>query len=224
MEARQRRVIIRIFIFLLVFIYIGYSAYALLPPFDFGVIMLFFAIFLTWTLLSETMVYQAPDVYVIEDEDHHTFLWLQLSFFLALLYSAIDFAGPHYTRMYFAEPWIIASGFILFLISCPIRWQAFKTIGKFFNHRVALYQGHTLIKSGIYNRLRHPIYLGNLLSFLAIPLIFSSGGGLLIILFTTIPALIYRIKIEEEFLLRHFGKEYKEYMDKTNRILPGFIK
>jgi predicted histidine transporter YuiF (NhaC family) len=79
LEARQRRVMIRIFIFLLVFVYIAYWSYALLPPFDFGVIILFFAVFLSWTLLSETMIYQAPDVYVIEDEDRHTFLWLQLS-------------------------------------------------------------------------------------------------------------------------------------------------
>jgi protein-S-isoprenylcysteine O-methyltransferase Ste14 len=223
LEARQRRVMIRIFIFLLVFVYIAYWSYALLPPFDFGVIILFFAVFLSWTLLSETMIYQAPDVYVIEDEDRHTFLWLQLSFFIALLYSAIDFAGSHYTRMYFLEPWVVAGGFILFLISCPIRWQGFKHIGKLFNHRVALYQDHRLVKSGIYSRIRHPIYLGNLLSFLAIPLIFSSWGGLLIIVLTTIPALIYRIKIEEEFLLRHFGKEYEEYMKETNRFLPGLI-
>jgi protein-S-isoprenylcysteine O-methyltransferase Ste14 len=125
--------------------------------------------------------------------------------------------------MYFLEPWVVAGGFILFLISCPIRWQGFKHIGKFFNHRVALYQDHRLVKSGIYSRIRHPIYLGNLLSFLAIPLIFSSWGGLLIIVLTTIPALIYRIKIEEEFLLRHFGKEYEEYMKETNRFLPGLI-
>ncbi len=220
MDPRQRRVLIRVFIFLLVFIYVGYLSYQMMPRFDFEVIMLFFAIFLTWTLLSETLVYQAPDVYVIDDDDRKTFLYLQLSFFIALLYSAIDFAGPHYTRMLELEPWIIIAGFILFLISCPIRWAAFKKIGKYFNHRVALYEGHQLVTTGIYAKIRHPIYLGNLLSFIAVPLIFSSWGGLLIILLTTLSALSYRIKIEEEFLLRHFGEEYKEYMGKTRKYLP----
>ncbi len=220
MDPRQRRVLIRVFIFLLVFIYVGYFAYQMMPRFDFEVIMLFFAVFLTWTLLSETIVYQAPDVYVIDDDDRKTFLYLQLSFFIALFYSAIDFAGPHYTRMLVLEPWTIIVGYILFLISCPIRWMAFKKIGKYFNHRVALYEGHCLVTTGIYARIRHPIYLGNLLSFIAVPLIFSSWGGLLIILLITLPALIYRIRVEEEFLLRHFGEEYRKYMDKTGKLLP----
>ncbi len=218
MDPRQRIVLIRVFIFILVFIYVGYFAYKTLPRFDFEVIMLFFAVFFTWTLLSETLVYQAPDAYVIADDDRKTFLYLQLSFFIALFYSAIDFVGPHYTRMLALEPWVIIIGFTLFLISCPIRWIAFRKIGKYFNHRVALYEGHRLVTTGIYGKIRHPIYLGNLLSFFAIPLIFSSWGGLLIILFTTLPALIYRIKVEEEFLLKHFGEEYKKYMEQTKVI------
>ncbi len=220
MDPRQRRVLIRIFTFLLVFIYVGYFAYKMLPRFDFEVIMLFFAVFLTWTLLSETLAYQAPDVYVIDDDDRRTFLYLQLSFFIALFYSAIDFAGLHYTRLSALEPWVIMIGFILFLISCPIRWLAFKKIGKYFNHRVALYEGHRLVTTGIYEKIRHPIYLGNLLSFVAVPLIFSSWGGLLIILLATVPALIYRIRVEEEFLLKHFSEEYKRYMGKTSKMIP----
>lgn len=221
MEPRKRRVLIRIFVFLLVFLYVGYFAYQMLPDFDFKVIIIFFAMFLSWTLLSETLVYQAPDVYVIEDDDRRSFLYLQLSFFIALFYSIIDFVGPHNTRITTWEPEIIIAGFILFLISCPIRWLAFKKIGKYFNHRVALYEDHQLITSGIYERIRHPIYLGNLLSFLSIPLIFNSWGGLLIIILFTIPALVYRIKIEEEFLIKHFGKEYEDYMGRTGRMMPS---
>jgi len=86
---------------------------------------------------------------------------------------------------------------------------------------VSVYQGHRLVQTGIYSLVRHPIYLGNILGFLAIPLIFSSGGGLAIMLLTTVPATIYRINLEEEFLLRHFGEEYKEYMKNTKRLIPG---
>jgi len=221
MDPRQRRVLMRIFIFLLLFIYIGYFSYKMLPRFDFEVIMLFFGIFLTWTLLSETMLYQAPDTYVIDDDDRKTFLYMQLSFFIGLLYSAVDFVELHYTRMFHLEPWIVIAGFIIFLISCPIRWMAIKQIGKYFNHRVAFYEGHRLVTGGIYNKIRHPIYLGNLLSSLATALIFSSWGGLLIILFAMVPSIVYRIKVEEEFLLRHFGAEYRQYMDRTGRMIPG---
>lgn len=220
MNGGKRRVIFRIITFVWVFAYVGYSARKLLPGFDFAVIMGFFVVFFGWTLLSEMYIFKEPDDHVIADNDRNSYLLMTLFYFLGLLYAAVDF-GMHYTRMAALEPNIIGVGFIVFILSCVIRWIAFKQIGKFFNHRVSVYQAHRLVKTGIYSLVRHPIYLGNILGFLAIPLIFSSGGGLAIMLLTTVPATIYRINLEEEFLLRHFGEEYKEYMKNTKRLIPG---
>lgn len=220
MNSGKRRVVFRIITFVWVFAYVGYIAKKMMPGFDFAVIMGFFVVFLGWTLLSEMYIYQEPDNYVIDDNDRNSYLFMNLFYFLGLLYAAVDF-GMHYTRIYALEPDIIGVGFIVFILSCLIRWLAFKQIGRFYNHRVSVYQGHRLVKTGIYKLLRHPIYLGNILGFLAIPLILSSGGGLAIMLLTTVPATIYRIKLEEEFLLRHFGEEYKEYINNTKKLIPG---
>lgn len=221
MNSRKRSVLIRIILAVAVFIYIGYLAWQQLPKYDFGVMMGFFIIYLIWVVLSETIIYTDPETYVIEDDDKKSYLYLQFSFLIALFYATIDFVEIHYTRIQSLEPVITVVGFAIFIISCIIRWWGFKSIGKFFNPRVAIYEEHFLITEGAYKNIRHPLYLGSLLSFISIPIVFNSWGALLIILFTTVPALIYRIKIEEEFLIRHFGDEYREYMKNTKKMIPG---
>lgn len=221
MNSRKRNVLIRVILAVAVFIYIGILAWQQLPAYDFTVIMSFFIIYFTWVVLSETMLYTDPDTYVIDDDDKKSYLYLQFSFFIALLYATIDFVELHYTRIYDLEPVITIIGFIVFILSCVIRWWGFKSIGKFFNPRVSVYEDHQLITGGAYKNIRHPLYLGSLLSFISIPVVFNSWGALLIIAIATVPALIYRIKIEEEFLLRHFGEEYREYMQHTKKMIPG---
>lgn len=220
MNPRQRNVLIRIVGALAVFIYVGYIGWNNLPRFDFTVMAAFFALYLIWQLVCEFWIYQDPDDYVIEDNDKKSYLYLQFSFMLALLFATIDFVEKHYTRNVEWEPTVIYAGFGLFIISCAVRWWGFKSIGKYFNPRVSVYKNHQLITTGAYQKIRHPLYLGSLLSFIALPMVFNSWGGMLIILLTTIPALIYRVNIEEEFLIRHFGDEYLDYMQKSQRIIP----
>lgn len=221
MNTRKRNVLFRIVIALTIFVYIGVMAWKTLPHFDVYVIFGFFALYLIWQLISELWIYQDPDDYVVEDDDKKSYLYLQMSFMFALLFATIDFVGNHYTRIKDFEPAIIYAGFGVFILSCLVRWWGFRSIGKYFNPRVSVYQNHKLITNGAYQKIRHPLYLGSLLSFIAIPLIFNSWGAMLIIVLTTIPALVYRVNIEEEFLLRHFGDEYLEYMKSSKRMIPG---
>lgn len=221
MNSRQRNVLIRMLIALGIFAYVGYIAYQQLPRFDFIVIFSFFFLYLLWTIIMEVWIYKDPESYVIEDEDGKSYLYLQLTFFIALFYAAIDFVELHWTRAEYLEPAAIYVGFILFLISCFIRWWGFNSIGIYFNPRVAIYEEHELITSGAYKNIRHPLYLGSLVSFIAIPMVFNSWGGLLIILATTVPALVYRINVEEKLMEKHFGDAYLDYKSKTKRLIPG---
>jgi len=138
-----------------------------------------------------------------------------------LLYAIQDFTGWHYTRLENWEPWVIIGGFLIYVAFALLRYRAIVTLGKYYNLRVAIYEEHSLITHGIYSSIRHPFYLTALLSVISISLIFSSWGGLLLSLVLTVPAIIYRINIEEDFMLRHFGSEYQEYMARTKKLLPG---
>ncbi|NLB88112.1 MAG: hypothetical protein GX790_02635, partial [Syntrophomonadaceae bacterium] len=156
--SNKQRVFIRIIIAVAIFIYIAWLAWYELTRPDFLVITSFILLYLTWTLVAETLLYKEPDTYVIEDADNKYYIYLQLSFLLALFYATIDFVELNFTRYKALEPTIIYVGFVLFIISCLIRWWGFNSIGKFFNPRVALYEDHKLITEGAYKKLRHPLY------------------------------------------------------------------
>ncbi len=220
MSSRKRNVAIRMLIFLAVFAYIGYVAYRQLPPFDFWVIIGFFALYFSWAII-ETILYREPESLVVEDDDRRSYPFLQLSSMLVLFVALFDFLEFKYTRFFQLEPGIVILGFVLFLMNVLVRYRAIISLGAFYNPRVALYEEHSLIKEGPYRTIRHPLYLSAFLSVLSLSCIFNSGAALLLTLLAVIPAIVYRINIEEEFLLEHFGEEYREYAENSSKMLPG---
>src|SRR5260221_5426582 len=74
-------------------------------------------------------------------------------------------------------------------------WPVF-VLGDRFSGLVAIQPGHTLVNSGIYGVIRHPSYLGLLVSSLGWGLAFHSGLGVLLTALT-VPPLLVRISAEE---------------------------
>jgi len=98
-------------------------------------------------------------------------------------------------------------------------WPVF-ILGRRFSGLVAIQPGHTLVTSGVYSVIRHPSYLGLLVSSLGWSMAFRSGAGILLT-GLLIPVLLARIQAEERLLRAHFGDEYKIYSARTSRLLPG---
>jgi len=77
----------------------------------------------------------------------------------------------------------------------------------------------TLVTSGIYAYIRHPLYSSLLL--LAWGIFFKApglAGGLLALVATTF--LIATARADEQECLSFFGEEYQKYIGKTKRFLP----
>lgn len=220
MNRRLRNVLIRVAISVVVFGYVAYLAYQALPRFDFMVITAFFAVFFAWSVI-EIAIYKDPQAPVVADDDQNTYLFMQLSSLLVLLYAIFDFTTYGWTRLISLEPWVIYAGFAVFLINVLVRYAALTRLGSYYNLRVALYQEHHLVQTGIYRYIRHPMYLSALLNSLAVALIFSSWGALLVILFLEVPAVLKRIRVEEALMLEHFPDQYSAYMQHSKRIIPG---
>jgi protein-S-isoprenylcysteine O-methyltransferase Ste14 len=111
-------------------------------------------------------------------------------------------------------------GIAIFAIGGALRlWPVF-VLGHRFSGLVAIQPGHTLVTTGIYRVIRHPSYLGLLLTALGWALAFRSVAGLLLwaLLF---PPLLARIRSEERLLDSHFGEEYRAYTRRTRRLVPG---
>ncbi|MGY2491989.1 methyltransferase family protein [Cupriavidus sp. CP313] len=98
-------------------------------------------------------------------------------------------------------------------------WPVF-VLGRRFSGLVAIQPGHTLVTTGIYGVIRHPSYLGFLVSSLGWVLAFRSGVGVVLTLLM-VPVLLARIQAEEALLRDQFGDEYASYCDRTWRMLPG---
>jgi protein-S-isoprenylcysteine O-methyltransferase Ste14 len=113
-------------------------------------------------------------------------------------------------------------GVVLLAIGCTLRlWPVF-VLGNRFSGLVAIQQGHTLVTTGIYRFIRHPSYLGLILTMIGWGLGFRAGVGLLIagVIFVV---LLARIRSEERLLLSQFGDEYAAYRARTWRLIPGIF-
>jgi protein-S-isoprenylcysteine O-methyltransferase Ste14 len=110
-------------------------------------------------------------------------------------------------------------GLALFLTGFTIRILARRTLGKYFSTKLRVLEDHEIVVNGVYRFIRHPAYLGLLCIFLAIPLLFYSLYGFILILLA-IPDVLYRIRREESMLIERFGSIYEEYMKTTKKLLP----
>jgi protein-S-isoprenylcysteine O-methyltransferase Ste14 len=110
-------------------------------------------------------------------------------------------------------------GLSLIVIGHGIRLQARRTLDRFFSVRLKTSADHELVKQGIYRYVRHPAYLGYLIACFGYPLLLSSWYGFFIMLLN-IPVIIYRIKIEEEILIKTFGEKYLDYRKFSKKLIP----
>lgn len=111
-------------------------------------------------------------------------------------------------------------GVVLFAAGGALRiWPVF-VLGRRFSGLVAIQPGHTLVISGVYGVIRHPSYLGLLVSSLGWGLAFRSGVGVLLTALM-VPPLLARIRAEERLLRTEFGAEYDAYRARTSRLIPG---
>ena len=85
---------------------------------------------------------------------------------------------------------------------------------------VVIKDSHTLVTSGPYRWIRHPIYTTYFAFTLSFFLLTGNGFIGLALLAMSI-LLASRVEGEEAMLLERFGDEYRAYMRRTGRFLPG---
>lgn len=112
------------------------------------------------------------------------------------------------------------SGIAIMILGIVFRFIAIKTLGEYFRVNVVTSDDQRLITTGFYRIIRHPTYSGSLVTCLGMGLAVGSWGSLLILMIPISLAYHFRMNVEEEALLKHFGDDYKEYMKKTYRLIP----
>ena len=89
----------------------------------------------------------------------------------------------------------------------------------YLSRTVKVEEGQTVVDTGLYGIVRHPMYMASILLFLMMPIVLGSWYALIV--FAFYPAIIIvRLKDEEDLLTRELPG-YAEYKEKVKyRILP----
>jgi protein-S-isoprenylcysteine O-methyltransferase Ste14 len=152
--------------------------------------------------------------------------WTYLPFIVTassgFIVSVLDFIFLQYLRFQV----VALAGIFLYTIGAYVRFKSrleLKEKAKFDSlaatGKLQINKGHQLVKDGLYQHIRHPIYLGETLRNLGIVIVLTSVFGLFFVAVATI-LLLFRIEIEERMLIETFGEDYREYRKNTKKIIP----
>ena len=114
--------------------------------------------------------------------------------------------------------WVVITASVLFLIAYALYAEVMRE-NAYLSRTIKVEQGQTVVDTGLYGIVRHPMYAATILLFLMIPLVLGSWYALIV--FAFYPAIIVvRLKDEEELLTRELPG-YSEYKQKVKyRIIP----
>jgi protein-S-isoprenylcysteine O-methyltransferase Ste14 len=148
------------------------------------------------------------------------------SFWLILPGFLVAFFAPPLEWMYLPDllprgTWMEIAGLALILLGIAFRLWSRSHIRGLYSGHVEVQEDHRLVQSGPYRFVRHPGYTGFLLITLGVVLGYSSAIGLGGMVLFLLPGLAYRIQVEERLLAEQFGEEYRDYVRRSKRLIPG---
>jgi protein-S-isoprenylcysteine O-methyltransferase len=155
----------------------------------------------------------------LADQGSLALLWIVISCSMFLAFSQ-KYEMPQFDFRALAVP-AAAIGAVFFVAGLALRWYAIIYLGRFFTVNVAIASDHRLIDGGPYRFVRHPSYSGALLAFLGLALCIGNWASFAIMAIPILAVFLWRIHVEESALLRGLGNQYRSYMDRTKRLIPG---
>jgi protein-S-isoprenylcysteine O-methyltransferase Ste14 len=118
-------------------------------------------------------------------------------------------------------PWV---GLAVMLFALWLFWRSHADLGKNWSVTLEVRKQHQLITSGVYRRIRHPMYAAIFLWCLAQALLLPNWLAGWSALATFSLMYILRTRREEQMMCEFFGDEYRAYMSQTGRLFPRFTK
>jgi protein-S-isoprenylcysteine O-methyltransferase Ste14 len=143
-------------------------------------------------------------------------IWvLPLTYVLTHWLHPFDYSVPSWAI------WVAAG---VFAVGLVVRYSAQRTLGRQWSGTVEVPEEHRLITTGIYGRIRHPIYASLVLWAVAQPALLQNrvagwSGAVAVALLWSL-----RVPREEQMMLEKFDGEYREYMARTGRLIPKRLR
>lgn len=135
--------------------------------------------------------------------------------------AAFVIAGLNYRFQWIMMPRaIVWIGVVIFLLAYCFFGEVLRE-NRYLSRTIEVQDGQTVVDTGLYGIVRHPMYTATVLLFLSMPLVLNSIISFVIML-VYIPIIVKRIK-NEEVVLEQELNGYKEYKQKVRYRLIPFI-
>lgn len=187
---------------------------------------LFLATYVSWSLVllvepfiiarGETMETREK---VRSRQDSLSMALMSASFTISLLSMFLFRVGAVLTL----PPWSLFVGMVVVAMGIAIRTWAVFTLSHFFSYRLRSVEAHRIVNTGLYRWVRHPSYSGLMMSTVGLGLASGSGAAFLVTLVLMVAVHVHRIHVEEQTMLKEFGKDYADYMKGTKRVIPFVV-
>ncbi len=116
--------------------------------------------------------------------------------------------------------WVVIAASVLFLVAYALYAEVMRE-NAYLSRTIKVEQGQTVVDTGLYGIVRHPMYAVTILLFLMIPLVLGSWYALIAFAFYPV-IIVIRLKDEEDLLTRELSG-YEEYKQKVKYRLIPFI-
>jgi len=153
----------------------------------------------------------------------------RLSHGLPLLAAAVLMAsrqlpiGWLYGRLLPATTAVPVSGMAMTAVGLAFAIWARLHLGGNWSGTITLKQDHTLVRTGPYRLVRHPIYSGLLLALLGSAIAIGEWRGLLAVALAGL-ALLRKSSLEEHWLRENFGNDYERYASEVPALIPSIMR
>ena len=146
-----------------------------------------------------------------------------------LTFVSIGFLVP---LIWIASPWLrfadyplrvvpFVGGSVCLAIGLWYFWRSHADLGTNWSVTLEVRESHQLVTTGIYERVRHPMY--------AALLLYAAGQSLLLpnwiagpfFLVSIVLLVALRLGPEEQIMVDRFGDRYENYSARTKRLVPG---
>lgn len=121
------------------------------------------------------------------------------------------------------DGWQIACilfGTILVVIGCIVNVIGRRNLGGNWGNQIRIYKDHSLVNTGTFKWVRHPLYASLIWMFYGASLVYLNAAAFAATTFIFMPFMYYRAKQEETMLIREFP-EYQVYRATTGMFFPS---
>ncbi len=152
-------------------------------------------------------------------QDRGSRRYIGISIFTGMILAYMAGTYPVF-RMQIDPDTLMGLSITIMVAGIIIRFLAIRTLGRHFRTLIHIREDHTVVKTGLYQYIRHPAYLGLLISVFGVTVVFQNFLIPIIVIAMFLPAILLRITYEEAALCTKLGREYEEYRKGTWKLIP----